>query len=241
VPGLNLTDSHPAAMGTNRRISRPANFSQIAFADLQIRKIADGVQQCFWGIHNFLAKSQPPPTWQGVGLKNDLFKPVSPVVCQFYADCQGFQIALGHIEFFRFRQGVRAFRTNPILNRSFQKIVGRFFIGISQIFQRQGKVADFGERKLCDCVVDYGLLDLFHIKTYSRTSTVFSMFLIYVICKRLHFLILSKKFVIDLFITINSIIHIGGVSSVILGIFNKFIKMLVSPYNCVGYEGINYA
>jgi len=74
VSGLNLSDSHTAAMNAHGGITCPANFSHIIFANFQIGKVADGIKQGFWqSSHCVISeKIQPPPTRQGAGLKNQI-------------------------------------------------------------------------------------------------------------------------------------------------------------------------
>jgi hypothetical protein len=60
VSDLNLSDSHTAAMNAHGGITSPTDFPHIIFANFQVRKVADSIEQGFWQSSHFMFSVKSP-------------------------------------------------------------------------------------------------------------------------------------------------------------------------------------
>jgi len=206
ISSFNFAYSHTAAMGTNRRIASPANFPHIAFADRQIGKVTCCLQQGCWSIHNFLTKSQPPPTRQGAGLKNYSNKFPSSSVQQVIHTLFG--------------------SISPALTLSLKD---------SSVCPSAGvRPANFNAAQAASYCVLVSALSRSVVRRLSPPHKGQVRYVVNFFASI--FLTLSNLVVINLLLTINSITHIGGVSTTKSRFFNIFFNQGVNPVFISCYE-----
>ena len=222
VSGLNFPDSHSAAMDTYGRIASPTNFPHIFFANFQIGKVADGIKQDFWQIHNSLLKNPAPADAARGWTKKSLTYVVASALQTVPINAIYIAVAVD--------DAVRVIsHTARLPNCGFLRFVGG--VTFAAIIGRQNNGVDMTGGK--------SYIPLKHIT--AEVVDCASATHLLCDCTSFHFLVLSILIVINLFTTTYIITSIVGVSTTILLFFRRFIKLFVSPYDCVGYRALNYA